>query len=165
MLSKSISEQGAGAWESLQIGAYNLDEHRRDPLIWDAETDVVAGYEYLVGDSRIDSERIAIVAASYSGEESAEAGRLRGYAAAYVLLSPGSLSAESIDALDASVVPWLIVAAREDSFLTDIMAGLGQRSERATTLMLDGRGHATDLLETRQNLPSRLVDWLLDHLR
>jgi hypothetical protein len=37
--------------------------------------------------------------ASYSGEELAEAGRIIGYVQAYVELSPGSFSDESIDGI------------------------------------------------------------------
>ena len=127
--------------------------------------DVAAAYEFLLADGRVDSDRIAVVAASYSGEESVEAGRTHGYAAAYVLLSPGSLSGESIGLLDPSPAQWLIIAAREDPHLADIMAEVSERSERAETLLLDGAGHATDLLEMESDLPSRLVDWLLAHLQ
>ena len=154
-----------GHGESTNQGRFIPGEHRRDPLIWNADADVAAAYEFLLADGRVDSDRIAVVAASYSGEESVEAGRTHGYAAAYVLLSPGSLSGESIGLLDPSPAQWLIIAAREDPHLADIMAEVSERSERAETLLLDGAGHATDLLEMESDLPSRLVDWLLAHLQ
>jgi cephalosporin-C deacetylase-like acetyl esterase len=44
-------------------------------FIWDSEADVIAARRYLASLEAIDEERIAIVGASYSGEEMAEAGR------------------------------------------------------------------------------------------
>jgi len=48
-----------------------------DPLIWDAESDVIAARNFLRADARFDDARVGYINASYSGEEVAEAGRLR----------------------------------------------------------------------------------------
>ncbi len=92
-----------------QFVPYESDEQAREIMIWNSEADVIAAHEFLQSHSKIDPDRIAIVGASYSGEEMAEAGRIGGFAQAYVALSPGSFSDESIAAMDESGVPWLFV--------------------------------------------------------
>lgn len=102
----------------------------RSPLIWDAEQDVLAAHEYLRRHTLIDADRIAIVGASYSGEEMAEAGRLGKYATAYVALSPGSFGDESIAGIDASRVPWLFIVSRDERFLPEITATSVRKASR-----------------------------------
>ncbi len=51
-----------------------------------------AAVNYLKEHARVDTTRIAVVGGSYSGEEMAKAGRIDGYVAVYVALSPGSFS-------------------------------------------------------------------------
>lgn len=101
-----------------------------------------------------------MVGASYSGEEMAEAGRERGYAHAYVVLSPGSFSEESIAAIDSSQVPWLFIAAMNDRFLLDITASVRERSRSVELLVIPGEQHATDILEDRPDIAERIAVWL-----
>ena len=68
-----------GHGESTNLGRFVPGENRRDPLIWDAEVDVRAALEFLRAQPSVDTSRIAVVAASYSGEESAESGRLHAH--------------------------------------------------------------------------------------
>ena len=76
-----------GHGESTNLGTFVPGELSPHPMIWDAEQDVVAAIKYLKEHGRVDPDRIAVVGGSYSGEEMAEAGRIAGYAAAYVALS------------------------------------------------------------------------------
>ena len=68
----------------------------------------------------------------------AEAGRLYGNAQAYVALSPGSFSDESIDAIDSSGIPWLFIASRDERHLHDIVASLREKSHSVRAV--DGSG-------------------------
>ena len=153
-----------GHGESTNIGAFVPGEHRRDPLIWDAEQDVVAVHDYLKSHVDIDASKIAIVGASYSGEEMAEAARLHEPASAYVALSPGSFSEASIANIDESGVPWLLVTAKHDRFLQEITASIQAQSEATEIIILPGRGHATNLLQEVDGLAERLAVWLAEKL-
>jgi len=149
-----------GHGESINRGQFVPGEVPRNPLIWDAETDVLAAYEFLQQEKRIDASRIAIVGASYSGEEMAEAGRSGNYARAYVALSPGSFSQESIAGIDASQVPWLFVASRDERFLQEITATVRDQSQSVELLVVPGDRHASDILDDRIDLAERIAVWL-----
>jgi len=158
----SLDLRGHG--ESINLGAFVPGDMQRDPKIWDAERDVATAHEYLKTHPRIDPERIAIVGASYSGEEMTEAGRRGGFAEAYVALSPGSFSDESIASIDESKVPWLFIASRDERFLQEITQAVRERSESVELLVLPGTSHATDLLEANPGLSERIATWLASKL-
>jgi dienelactone hydrolase len=153
--------------ESTNLGQFvpgEADEQDREVMIWSAEADVKAAHEYLKSHEKIDTGRIAIVGASYSGEEMAEAGRLHDYAQAYVALSPGSFSDESIKSMDESGVPWLFIVSRQDRFLTNIVANVQSASENTEIVYLPGSVHGTDILELRMDVAERIVAWLVAKL-
>jgi len=77
-----------GHGDSTNLGHFVPGERSADPLIRDAERNISDVVRQLSANERFDAERIAVVGASYSGEEMAQAGRLQAYAAAYVALSP-----------------------------------------------------------------------------
>jgi len=154
-----------GHGESTNLGHFTPGEHRLDPMIWNAERDVLAATGYLRRHPRVDVERIALVGASYSGEEMAEAGREEGYAQAYVALSPGSLSDASIAGMDASGMPWLFIASHEERFLQEITAAVQVESESAEVLLLPGTAHGSDLLGIHPELAEHIADWLAARLR
>jgi len=153
-----------GHGESVNLGRFVPGEVPQSRLIWDAEVDVMAAHEYLVSHPRVNPRAIAIVGGSYSGEEMAEAGRLHGYAQAYVALSPGSFSDESIAGIDASGVPWLFVTARDERFLQEITAAVRTRSRTVELLVVPGAGHATNLLSEHHDLGERIAVWLAARL-
>lgn len=159
----SLDLRGHG--ESTNLGRFIPGESPRDPLIWDAEADIVAAQKYLASDVRIDGESLGVVGASYSGEEAAEAGLLHGYATAYVLLSPGSLSERSIQAIDTSDVPWLFISARDDRFLTQVTSDVQTKATSAKVIIIPGSDHATDMLVDRADLVERIANWLAYRLR
>jgi dienelactone hydrolase len=81
-----------------------------------APRDVAAGLDWMGSQPGIDAGRLAIVGASYSGEVAARAAREAGrHAAAYVMLSPGNLSDESIAAAAGGDADWLFVRTVEES--------------------------------------------------
>ena len=136
-----------------------------NPLIWDAEVDVIAAHHYLTSHARIDGDRIGIVGASYSGEEMAEAGRVDGYAQGYVTLSPGSFSEESIAGIDASGVPWLFIISKNERYLQEITAMLQAQSQTVEIVIVPGARHATDILEAHPDMAERIAVWLAQRLR
>ena len=150
-----------GHGESTNLGRFVPGERQRDPLIWDAEM----VHSYLADRAEFDSNRIAIVGASYSGEEMAEAGRKFRYANAYVILSPGSFSDESIRTMDSSGVPWLFVASEHDRFLQEITASVVERSDSVEVVIVPGTSHATNILETSPDMAERIAVWLCQRLQ
>ncbi len=158
MASLRLDLRGHG--ESTNLGRFVPGDSLTASFIWDSEADVIAARRYLASLEAIDGERIAIVGASYSGEEMAEAGRLTTFARAYVALSPGSFSDESIAGIDTSGAPWLLIASREDRFLQEITAAVVAQTRTADIMLVPGRAHASDLLEDRPDLVPRIVAWL-----
>lgn len=154
-----------GHGESTNLGRFIPGERPRSPLIWDAEVDVVAAHHYLASQARLDGDRIGIVGGSYSGEEMAEAGRLRGYAQAYVALSPGSFTEESIAAIDSSGVPWLFVTSKNERYLREITAAVQAQSQTVELLIVPGTRHATELLDAYPDMAERIAVWLAQRLR
>lgn len=150
-----------GHGQSTNLGTFEPGEHDRDPIIWEAQEDVHAAHEWLKTQT---TGPIAIVGASYSGEEAAEAGRRYGFADAYVLLSPGSLSEESIASIDPSEKPWLYVASKNERFLADITPAV-QSQTTAEMLLKPGTTHAAHLLQQHPDLNERIVTWLAHHLQ
>jgi dienelactone hydrolase len=136
----------------------------RSPLIWDSEVDVTAALEHLRADPRVDGARLAVVGASYSGEEMAEAGRLHGYARAYVALSPGSFSDESVERIDASGVAWLFVVSRDEPHLREITAAVRAESRTVELVVLPGTEHGARLLAAHPDLAERIAVWLAARL-
>lgn len=153
-----------GHGESTNLGRFVPYAEPRSALIWDAESDVRAAHRFLARHEGIDSTRIGVVGGSYSGEEMAEAGRRWGYARAYVAVSPGSFSDESIDAIDPSGVPWLVIASTDERHLHEVMAALQARSHGAEILFVPGTRHASDILEHRPDVAERVTVWLAAHL-
>jgi dienelactone hydrolase len=130
-----------------------------------SERDVTVAHEFLREHAAIDGDRIGVVGGSYSGESMAVAGRNHRYAQAYVALSPGSFSDQSLAAIDPSGVPWLFVTSREDRFLQGFELEVDSASSTAEMVVLSGAGHASDLLTMYPELPERVADWLAARLR
>lgn len=152
-----------GHGESTNLGRFvpgETDDAGREIIIWQSDEDVTAAHRYLKALAAVDSTRIGIVGASYSGEEMAEAGRKSGYARAYVALSPGSFSDESIAAMDTEGVSWLFVVSRHERYLKEIAAAVQSRTRSAEILYLPGDKHATRILEARTDVAERIAVWL-----
>jgi len=155
-----------GHGESINLGRFiPADTTNRQRMIWDSDADVVVAQRYLRAHPRIDPNRIGVVGASYSGEEMAEAGRIAGYVRAYAALSPGSFSDLSIDAIDASGVPWLVIVSKDERYLHEVASAVRERSRTAELLMVPGTGHATEILQERPDLAGRLAAWFAWALR
>jgi dienelactone hydrolase len=154
-----------GHGESINLGKFIPGEQPRSPLIWDSEVDVVAACKYLKNHTAIDSHRIGVVGASYSGEEMAEAARLSDYTQAYVALSPGSFTDASIAGIDSSGVPWLFVVSRNERHLKEITASVQAISQTVEIIIFPGTEHADRLLNRHQGLAERIAVWLSQKLQ
>jgi dienelactone hydrolase len=154
-----------GHGESTNLGRFVPGEDSPSSLIWDAEADVIAAADFLSTHAHIDGDKIGVVGASYSGEEMAEAGRIRGFVTAYVALSPGSFSEESILDIDASEVPWLFIVSKDDRFLKEITASVQERSRAVEMILVPGAEHATAILENYPGMAERIAIWLDHRLR
>ena len=152
-----------GHGESINLGKFipaEADSLTREFLIWQSDSDVISAINYLKSNPQIDGSKIGIIGASYSGEEMAEAGRKTGYAQAYVALSPGSFSDESIKGIDSSHVPWLYVASKKERFLQEITALVQSQSETVEMIILPGKEHATRILNSHNGIAERIAVWL-----
>ena len=95
-----------GHGESINKGKFiPYNEQSVELTIKPSHRDVTAAHRYLKTLRGIDPERIGFVGASYSGEMMAIAARQSGYGRAYVALSPGSFSDESMELIDGGDIP------------------------------------------------------------
>lgn len=169
-LSEQLSKQGIGSLridlrghgESTNLGRFVPTEGTT--ILKDTERDVAAVHEWLRKDKRVDPKRIGFVGASYSGESMMQAAKISGYGAAYVGLSPGSLSEESITLIDRERLTWLLVVARHERYLTEVAKTFREKSKTGEFLELSGTAHATDLLDSHRDLAERLAVWFRNKL-
>lgn len=154
--------------ESTNLGRFMPNAPDAGTILQGTSDDVTAALRFLRSSPIIDSQRVAVVGASYSAEAMAEAARAtRHYAKAYVALSPGDFSETSADAIDGSGARWLVIrSARERS--PAVKAAVDMVAARSTSVqlwMLDAASHATDVLAELPGLPARLADWIAAALR
>jgi hypothetical protein len=97
----------------------------------------------------------------------AVAARKHGYGKAYVALSPGSFSEESMGAIDRSGAAWLFIKSTEEraKSVKELFPLLRQKSRTAQTMEVAGTGHATDILNQQAELAEMLAVWFKYHLR
>ncbi len=150
--------------DSLTKGKFQPPYADHRSLLAGTEADIVAATAFLARHPKVDPNRIAVVSASYSGEFMAVAAKQSGYVNAYISLSPGSISDQSIEAVDPSGVPWLFVRAEEERpFFDDIFEAIEEKSG-AEIRVLPGKGHADRLLAQHPRLAAQLAIWLDDAL-
>jgi dienelactone hydrolase len=150
-----------GHGESINKGKFVPFQENAADVLNNTDKDIFAVTEYLKATKGIDANRIGFVGASYSGEEMAVAARKNGYAKAYVALSPGSFSEESVKALDPSGATWLFIKSADEraQTLKDFFSAVRLKSKRAQTWEVAGNKHATDILETNAELAEMLAVW------
>jgi dienelactone hydrolase len=146
-----------GHGESINRGKFVPGQNLE--ILENTDRDVAAAFAFLKANKRIDGSRIGFIGASYSGEYMMIAGKKAGYAAAYVALSPGSLSDESIALIDQHKLPFLLVVARHERYLKEVAQALRDQSRTAEFLELSGTEHATRLLPAHPDLAERIAVW------
>jgi dienelactone hydrolase len=132
--------------------------------------DVDAALRWIRGQPAVAADRIAVVGASYSGEAIGEALRKGGEkAAAYVVLSPGSFSDESIAAVAAGGAAWLFIRTRGESeaslqHIDAVFEAIAEGAAAAEIRVLPGAGHATRMFETHPSIIGEIGDWIATRL-
>jgi dienelactone hydrolase len=155
-----------GHGESTNRGRFVPSAPGMDTLLQGTPTDIAAGLNWLAQRPGVDSTRLGVVGASYSGEFAVMAGRSGRPARAYALLSPGSLSSESIRWLDALGTRWLFVASRQErtQATRDVIAEVLDRARWADIWLWEPQSHATRLFDVVPELPTLLTAWLVPRL-
>ncbi len=80
-------------------------------------------------------------------------------AAPYAVLSPGSLSDETIAEIDPSGIPWLYVRSRDERRVTEVTEAV-QRSSHAEVWIVPGSAHGSDLVRGSSSLSEQIAVWL-----
>ncbi len=127
-------------------------------------TDIIAAHSYLLSLKRIDSNRIGVVGASYSGEEMMLASRNFKKAKTYVALSPGSFSAESISTIDSFFSPILFIKSSDERSMKGFETDIFSKSKKANIFVVSGKSHATDILVAYPEINTLIADWFKNHL-
>jgi dienelactone hydrolase len=156
-----------GHGESINKGKFGPpfgQSEKMRALIEDSGNDVIAAFDYLSKLKQIDGNRIGVVGASYSGEKMMKAARKDRYARAYVALSPGSFSEESLKSIDGSKASYLFITSAEERFLQGFLKEVRQSSKTAQTMEVSGTKHATDLLDSDPELTEMIAVWFKYHL-
>jgi dienelactone hydrolase len=155
-----------GHGESINKGKFIPFDEKSLALTEGADEDVTSVFRYLKTVPGIDTQKIGFVGASYSGEEMAVSARKYGYGKAYVALSPGSFSEESIAALDRTGIPWLFIKSSDERArsLKEFFSVLRQKSRTAQFMEVAGTEHATDILGAHPELAEIIAVWLKHYL-
>jgi dienelactone hydrolase len=134
-------------------------------LLDGTENDITAAFNYLTAHPGIDGDRIGFVGASYSGERMAKSARRGKYGKAYVALSPGDFSDESIEAIDKSKIPWFFIrSVDERDFFNELFAAIRRKSRSAQIMELPGADHATRILTRHQEMSEIIAVWFKHNL-
>lgn len=151
--------------EGGSVNRGRFEPGRSDPALNGAERDVAVALRWLGRQPGIDGARLGALGASYSGEAMAIAGRMGTRAAAYVALSPGSLSDTTIGQIDSIGRPWWLIASRQERFAGRVVERIPVVSRTARVTMVEGTSHASDLLSPHNNLEAEIADWFAARLR
>jgi dienelactone hydrolase len=137
-----------------------------DQIDAEAWRDVLVAFKYLADNEKINPDKIGILGASYSGEAAARAGREGAWAKAYVILSSGSFSEESIQFVATSEAHWQFIGAEDDDDVAALMHRAAQVAPgyAAATIYPHG-GHGTNLFASDRELEEKIANWFLDHLK
>lgn len=155
-----------GHGESINLGKFEEPYADNLHINEGAYRDVIAALEWLAAQPDIDADALAVVGASYSGEAAGLALREGGrQAVAYMMLSPGNFSDESIAAAEASGARWQFIRSEEEGpaskphidALFEALEAQGPTLERR---VLSGGGHATELFDGRPELADEMADWI-----
>ena len=151
-----------GEGDSTNLGKFVPGQNNE--ILQYSERDILAAVDFLAKDKRIDAARLAFVGASYSGEEMMEAARARSFGAAYVALSPGSLSDESIAAIDTHKLNFFLIVSRNERHLKAVAQAYREKSRTGEYLEVAGTAHATNILPAHPDLAERIAVWLSHRL-
>jgi dienelactone hydrolase len=149
-----------GHGESINLGEHNSEINA------EAWRDVLAAFNYLKEQEAVDPERIGILGASYSGEQAARAGIEGADAAAWVIMSSGSFSEESIGFVSRTRVRWQFIAAEDDGnpAVPELMKRAAAVTPYAKETIFAKGGHGTYMFQYDKYLEKKIADWFFDEL-
>src|SRR5688500_600269 len=150
--------------DSINKGKFVPFQQNAAEIMNGADTDIWAVTQYLRKLKGIDPQRIGYIGASYSGEEMAVSSRKNGYQKAYVALSPGSFSDESLDAIDGSKSHWLFVRSVEERSMRTFPERLHAKSKTSQMIEVPGTKHATDIIESSPEIAEMIAVWFKNKL-
>ncbi len=156
--------------ESANLGRFEEPFAENLHLLEGTHEDVRLALRWLAAEPTVDAGRLGAVGASYSGEALGEALRARGSAVkAYVMLSPGSFSAESIAAIQTSRADWLFIRTTEESpasleHIDAVFDAVTRNATSAQIEIIEGAGHATHIFDEHPAVVERVADWLATRL-
>lgn len=153
-----------GHGESINLGKLARRDLNPD-FVFGAWPDIVAAHRYLKKVTGIDSNRVGFIGASYSGELVAKAGRNYQFGKAYVILSSGLFSPESIVRMEKSNAAWHYIVAKDDNLFPLSIMKLVQARGYAETTLFETGGHATALLDSQPQLGQDLATWFKEKLQ
>lgn len=156
-----------GHGESINKGRFiPFDQQSSELIIKPSHEDVTAIHRYLKTLPGIDPARIGFVGASYSGEAMAIAGRESGYGQAYVALSPGSFSDESMELIDRGSIPWLFVKSADEraAVMKDLFTILREKSRKAEIIEVAGTEHGSRILAAQPDITEMIAVWFKHNL-
>ncbi len=152
-----------GHGESINLGKLARRDLNPD-FVFGAWPDIVAAHRHLKTVAGIDSNRVGFIGASYSGELVAKAGRNYQFGKAYVILSSGLFSPESIVRMEKSNAAWRHIVAKDDNLFPLSIMKLVQARAYAETTIFETGGHATALLASQSQLKQDLATWFKEKL-
>jgi hypothetical protein len=141
-------------FDSLNNAKINLDE---------SYTDIIAGHKYLLSINEVDTNKIGIIGASYSGEEMMISSRKFKIARSYIALSPGSFSDQSIAGIDSCNTSMLFIKSMDERSMQGFEKEVFAKSKKAQFLIVAGKIHATDILLSYPETCQLIADWLKNH--
>jgi dienelactone hydrolase len=159
-----------GNGDSVNLGRFEEPYAENLSILENTYEDIDVALRWIKAQPGVAKDRLAAVGASYSGEAIGEALRRGGErASAYVILSPGSFSDESIDAVDASGSAWLFIRTSEESetslpFIDAVFEALASHSKSAEIRVIPGAGHATRIFEEHPFIVEEIAGWLAERL-
>ncbi len=175
-LAVRLTEQGIaslrvdlrGHGESINKGKFiPYNQESVEATIKPSHEDVTAIHGYLKTMRGIDPKRIGFVGASYSGEMMAIAARKSGYGRAYVALSPGSFSDESMEVIDGSGIPWLFVRSADEKvadLMKEVFTALREKSRKAEIIEVAGTEHGSRILDVQPDMTEMIAVWFKHNL-
>lgn len=154
-----------GNGESINLGAFDYLVKKNFEINDRAWSDIAAAHKWIKSDPRFKDLPLIYMGGSYSGEKMVNASDVVGFADAYIEMSPGSFSEESIAKIDESGKPWVFTRVEnERPFFTPLYQDIRDGSKNAEIWVYPGEaktGHATRILSLMPEIEDLFLEWIL----
>jgi len=151
--------------ESINLGKFDYLVKKNFEINDRAWSDVAAAHNWIKSDPRFKKLPLVYMGGSYSGEKMVNASDQVGFADAYIEMSPGSFSEESIAKIDKSGKPWLFTRVeKERPFFPPLYQDIRDGSKNAEIKVYPGEaktGHATRILTLIPEIEDFFLEWII----